>query len=91
MTFGTTGRPTAHSLKAFAEEIDDLAAQHQTTRAEILRAVIAGLEARIAEDAAVLALARQLESAEGAPAGTALDAAIEIVARGQGQRPWLGK
>ena len=91
MTPGTLDRTTARSLALFTAEIDEIAVQHQTTRAEVLRDVIEGLEERIAEDTAVLALARRLEAEDRMPAETALDTAIEIVARGEGQRPWRGK
>ena len=84
---GVAGR----SLESFAQEIDDVAAAHGTTRAAILSSLIAGLEDRIAEDTAVLSLARRLEAGDREPAGTALEHAIEIVARGDGQRPWRGK
>ncbi len=79
------------SLESFAREIDEIATERGTTRAEVLSSLIAGLEERIAEDTAVLALARRLESDGREPAETAFDHAIEIVARGGGQRPWRGK
>ncbi len=84
-------RVASRSLESFAKEIDDVAAEHGTTRAEILSDLIAGLEDRIAEDTAILSLARRLEVADREPAETAFDHAIEIVARGDGQRPWRGK
>jgi hypothetical protein len=79
------------SLESFAREIDEIAAARGTTRAELLSSLIAGLEERIAGDTAVLDLARRLEAADREPAGTAFDHAIDIVARGDGQRPWRGK
>lgn len=91
MTPSPPDRASTRSLEAFAAEIDEIAAQHQTTRAEILRDLIEGLEERIAEDAAVLTLARRLEAADRKPADAAFDAAIDIVARGGAQRPWRGK
>lgn len=91
MTPSPHDRASTRSLEAFAAEIDEIAAQHQTTRAEILRDLIEGLEERIDEDAAVLTLARRLEAADRKPADAAFDAAIDIVARGGAQRPWRGK
>ena len=96
MTGPSPERPAGRSLAALAKEIDDAAAARGTTRAEVLEAVIAGLEERIAEDTAALALARRLEAGEPEPAApppavTPLDHAIDIVARGDGQRPWPGK
>ncbi len=85
-----TRAPAGPSLEAFAREIDAVATAHGSTRAEVLRDLIAGLEERIAEDTAVLALARRLEAADRMPAETAYDHAIDIVARGDGQRPWPG-
>lgn len=100
-------RAAARSLESFTVGIEDVAARHGTTRAEILKAVIEGLEKRIAEDTAlltvlrrledriaedteILALARRLEDLDRMPAETAIDTAIDIVARGEGQRPWRG-
>ncbi|NLX48964.1 MAG: hypothetical protein GXY82_03640 [Methanospirillum sp.] len=91
VTRAPAGQPAARTLDSFAGEIDEIAAAHGTTRAEVLRDVIAGLEERIAEETAVLALARQLEADERMPAGTVFEHAIDIVARGGGQRPWRGK
>ena len=91
MTRASNDRIAGRSLESFAQEIDEVAAEHATTRAEILSSLIAGLEERIAEDAAILSLARQLEAAGRKPPETALEHAIDIVARGDGQRPWRGK
>jgi hypothetical protein len=81
----------ARSLEAFAREIDEIAVERGTTRAGILDELIAGLEGRIAEDTAVLSLARRLQADDRPPAETAFDHAIDIIARGDGQRPWRGK
>lgn len=91
MTRAPPDRLAGRSLESFAKEIDEIAAEHGTTRAGILSSLIAGLEARIAEDSAVLSLARRLGAAEKEPTVIAVDRAIDIVARGDGQRPWRGK
>lgn len=91
MTRAPTDRAAGRTLASFAQEIDEVAAAHGTTRAEILRDLIAGLEERIAEDTEILTLARRLEADGREPAETAFDHAIDIVARGGGQRPWRGK
>lgn len=91
VTKAPVSQSTAQTLDSFAREIDEIAAARGTTRAEILKTVIAGLEERIAEDTAVLALARHLEADERMPADTAFEHAIDIVARGGSQRPWRGK
>ena len=91
MTPAPTGPPAGRSLESFAREIDEIAATRGTTRAEVLVSLIAGLEERIAGDSAVLDLARRLEVADREPAETAFDHAIDIIARGGGQRPWRGK
>jgi len=79
------------SLESLAKEIDDVAKEHGTDRAEILKSLIEGLEERIAEDTAILALARRIEAGDRMLAETAFEAAIDIVARGGSQRPWRGK
>jgi hypothetical protein len=81
MTSASPDRTACRSLEAFAAEIDEVAAAHGTTRAEVLGSLIAGLEERIAEDTEVLSLARRLEAADRKPAETAFDHAIDIVAR----------
>ena len=91
LTRAPPDRTAGRSLESFAREIDEIAAARGTTRAEVLTSLIAGLEERIAEDTAVLALALRLESDGREPAEAAFDHAIEIVARGGGQRPWRGK
>ena len=91
MTPAPTDPPAGRSLESFAREIDEIAATRGTTRAEVLVSLIAGLEERIAGDSAVLDLARRLEVADREPAETAFDHAIDIIARGGGQRPWRGK
>ncbi|MEN6342504.1 MAG: hypothetical protein ABFC89_08070 [Methanospirillum sp.] len=91
MTGTSPERTAGRSLESFAKEIDDAAEARGTTRAAVLGAVIAGLEERIAEDSAILALARRLEAGEPEPVPTPLDHAIDIVSRGDGQRPWPGK
>ena len=91
MTRAPPDRFAGRSLESFAKEIDEIAAERGTTRAEILSLLIAGLEERIADDTAVLSLARRLGAAEQEPTVTVVDRAIDIVARGDGQRPWRGK
>lgn len=91
LTRAPPDRTAARSLESFEREIDEIAAVRGTTRAEVLSSLVAGLEERIAEDTAVLALARRLETAGREPAETAFDHAIDIIARGGGQRPWRGK
>lgn len=91
MTRAPLDRTTARALDAFAKEIDEIAAARNATRAEVLASLIEGLEERIAEDTAVLALARRLEAADRMPAETAFEHALDIVSRGGGQRPWRGK
>jgi len=91
MTGTSPDRIAGRSLESFAREIDDVAAAHGTTRAGILSSLIAGLEERIAEDTAILSLARRLEADDRKPAETAFEHAIDLVARGDGQRPWPGK
>lgn len=91
MSRASPDRIAIRSLESFAREIDEIAMAHGTTRAEILESLIRGLEQRIAEDTAVLALARRLETADEAPVENAYQTAIDIVARGSGQRPWRGK
>ncbi|HIH04086.1 MAG TPA: hypothetical protein HA263_09675 [Methanoregulaceae archaeon] len=91
MTQAPPDRTAGRSLESFAREIDDVAAEHGATRAEILGSLIAGLEERIAEDTEILSLARRLEAADREPAETAFEHAVDIVARGDGRRPWRGK
>jgi hypothetical protein len=91
MTRPPPDRTAGRSLESFAREIDEVAAAHGTSRAEILSSLIAGLEERIAEETAILSLARRLETADQEPAETAFEHAIDLVARGDGQRPWRGK
>lgn len=79
------------SLESLAKEIDEVAVERGTTRADILKSLIQGLEERIAEDTTTLALARRLETGDRLLAETAFEAAIDIVSRGGGQRPWRGK
>jgi hypothetical protein len=91
MTRAPLDRTTARALDAFAKEIDEIAVARGATRTEVLASLIEGLEERIAEDTAVLALARRLEAADRMPAETAFEHALDIVSRGGGQRPWRGK
>jgi len=86
-----TPTPPDQSLESLAKEIDNVATEHGTTRAEVLKSLIKGLEERIAEDTAVLALARRIEAGDRMLAETAFEAAIDIVARGGSARAWRGK